>query len=204
MIISKTKKFIYFSLAKTASTSTGRFFEQFCDPKIDHIKNDAKYPTGNVKRLQYWKHMPPRVINKNVTDLQWNSYFKFGNIRNPWDRVVSGFFFSEQFCRNPKLQSFDNWVNCHLKKHCDPLEEWYNVNGLSFYDCMDFFIRFENLKGDIETACAKLGLPCDLSKLGNDFETKRDKDYRKYYNDDTKLIVAKKFKKEIEVFNYEF
>ena len=39
---------------------------------------------------------------------------------------------------------------------------------------------------------------CDRRK------TRKYKDYRKYYNDETAEIVAKRYKRDIKRFNYEF
>jgi hypothetical protein len=66
---------------------------------------------------------------------------------------------------------------------------------------LKFIGRFENLEDDWRRICNNTGIGC--RKLPNENRGGRD-DYRKYYNDETRAIVAARFKKFIEMFGYEF
>ena len=67
---------------------------------------------------------------------------------------------------------------------------------------MDFVGRFENLQEDFDYVCDRIGIK--RKKLPHSNKSKRKRDYRKYYDDETKRVVAEKFTEDIEHFGYEF
>ena len=125
----------------------------------------------------------------------YNEYFKFSVTRNPWDRVVSAY---HHF--GPGM-SFKGYL---LKKAKLKTIKWY------FRDYIDdvYFIRYENLKKDIEYVCKKLGLDYDMNNLGkykNEYrKILKHKHYTEYYDKETKQIVAERYAYDIKYFGYEF
>lgn len=103
---------------------------------------------------KWWNHMPASQIKSLIGDDIWNQYFKFCVIRNPYDRVVSFFFWEMRQDGKPdwelftlpksQLQErFENWlVNAQIPDDRDK----YMINGTI---CMDDFIRYEDLPSDI-------------------------------------------------------
>lgn len=141
---------------------------------------------------------------------QWDSYFKFAIIRNPWDRLLSCFldktkksigttwemefykplanFSFEQFVEtlNSEYISYDG----HLKKQVDLI-----------HTNIDYLGRFENLKYDITQIFNNLQLKVeDIPKENNTEHTH----YHNYYNEKTKNIVYHLYKDDIETFKYEY
>jgi S-methylmethionine-dependent homocysteine/selenocysteine methylase len=65
---------------------------------------------------------------------------------------------------------------------------------------VDFIGRFENLEPDFQQICNKLNIKASLPSLN----TTVHKDYKSYYNDKTRQMVAEHFKADIEFFGYTF
>ncbi len=191
MIICHTHKFIYVKSFKTASTSVERFFQYFCTDK-DIVGYRGRNPIP--KNCDWYNHMSPRHIKKKLNDDNiWDSYLKFGCIRNPWDRKVSAYFFTHANKQDYVKKTFEDFC---MNENSGDLRSFYNLE-------MDYYIRFETLHEDIKNVCNLLNIPCDLSRLPHDKQTEHEH-YTKYYTDKMRDKIAEDCKKDIEFFNYTF
>lgn len=146
-----------------------------------------------------------------------SKYYKFSFVRNPWDRLVSTYF----FLTNGGLTEKDKkWTAQHIAEYSDFTDfvtNWLSVdhvnNSLHFQEQhlfltnhnneldVDFLGRFENLAQDFQTICEHLQIERTLKKTNS---SKRKNDYRSYYNETTKAIVAEVYERDIHLFNYSF
>lgn len=155
-------------------------------------------------------HIPASKI-KSLTKNKWNEYFTFSFVRNPWDKMVSQYFYNGQ---------------CYTRDFNEYIIQWYNSDKFTtshtcthsdYFDLdIDFIGRFENLQRDFDFICQKIGkvkvkLPHKNSKpitRGPSGETVYPKPkglhYSSFYNDCSVNMVAEKFSKDIEIFGYEF
>ena len=128
-------------------------------------------------------------------------YFKFGCVRNPWDRMVSLYHhMSTVTKRHP-----DNPEKRKIQFN-GTFEQFVITSnpGSTDYSALDYVIRYESLQHDFDIVCDHLNI--DHMKLPCvDYNTGRpSRDYKSYYNESSRHIVAKKYAKDIERFEYKF
>ncbi len=124
--------------------------------------------------------------------LTWDNYYSFAFVRNPWDRFVSVSLNLLGMSINEAItQRSQHWA---MRPQVD------YVNGLDGRQTVTFIGRFENLYRDWSTVCDGLGIVDDLPHLNKS----QSPDYRSYYTDRTRDIVAQWYIKDIEMFGYQF
>jgi chondroitin 4-sulfotransferase 11 len=117
--------------------------------------------------------------------------FSFAFVRNPWDRLVSYVHSMknqwERPDRSQQLGGFRPQVHYIMDDDGKPL--------------VDFIGRYENLAEDFHTICVRIGIPTPpLPHLNRSVH----RQYRRYYDDDSKRFVAENYAADIERFGYSF
>jgi hypothetical protein len=204
MRTSHKHKFVFIAPPKTASSSVRKSLNPFSDIRS----------CGDVSSSLYY-HVKPEKLKKYFEDKNWNwdEYYKFAFVRNPWSRLVSQWQYRLRIASKPsaewetfgknsikfinKHKTFDEYIR--NIKNPNLCYNWiYNRTGNQL---VDFVGKFENLQEDFNIICDKLGIP--QQELPHKNKSKH-KHYTEYYDDETLEIVAKKFSKDIEYFGYEF
>ncbi len=144
------------------------------------------------------------------------NYFKFTIVRNPWDRLVSAYFFLKKGGFNKRDK---NWFDDELGQY-DNFEqfvtEWVNRENVLRYhhfrpqtDYMfdryrkifiDFVGFFENLEDDFEYIANQIGVSDRLPQKN----AGEHKSYQDYYNEKTIEIVSKAYEDDINILGYNF
>lgn len=146
----------------------------------------------------YGQHSYAIDVKKNIGDAIWDSYFKFTIERNPWDKVVSAFFY-HRYLKDPDI-SFEQFVREKSFYNSSPI--YCDAAGKPM---VDFFMRYEHLNEDFEMVCKKLSIPYDGKMPMANTETRKEKKhYSEYYTDELKNIVADKCKNVIDLMGYTF
>jgi hypothetical protein len=147
---------------------------------------------------------------KNILGEKYDNYFKFGFVRNPWDRLVSCWSdkTTESFKSNYPHSRFTQATNKSFDCFVDLLkngafgEDRHIVPQVFFIPPdLDFIGKFENLQQDFNIVCDKIGIPQQILPHKN---KSKHKHYTEYYDDETREIVAQKYARDIEYFGYEF
>jgi hypothetical protein len=201
-MIDDKHKFIFIHIPKTGGTSIEKVFNR-------QMKRHCKHLTMSDYE------------NELKSDIE--KYFIFSVIRNPWDRILSYYFWRKWGGGrlSSEGKSFKSWIDLIVKvdksqmqesnNYCDnesqcrnfmmAIDSQFNSLTIDGELTIDYLIRFENFQDDFNIVCDKIGITRQKLPHKN---KKKHKHYTEYYDDETKQIVAKKYAKDIEYFNYEF
>jgi len=165
------------------------------------------------------------VVPKSKIQKYKKDHFVFSFVRNPYDRIVSCYkdkVRSKKETKNNLVFNEGVWKNFPLKiKKTNKFNEFMRViksvpdkkseEHFKSQHCFltdkkgnlvpDFVGKFENLDEDFKKACKKAGVenPPELPQRN---KSKRKKDYREYYDRETKKLVQERYKKDLELFGY--
>jgi hypothetical protein len=158
-------------------------------------------------------HKFAKKYKKQIGSKEWNNYFKFTFVRNPWDKMVSQYFYIQK-CRGGNYDlTFREFILAF--EYCTE-SEYILGNGIAVKfnpiqlpwildddgNCLvDYIGRFETLQEDFNIVCDKIGVP--RQQLPHENKTKH-KHYTEYYDDETRSIVARKFAGDLKRFGYKF
>jgi hypothetical protein len=196
-------KYVFIHIPKCAGSSIHR--------ALGALHRQRSLPVGKSK---YHKHAKAAKV-REVLGPAWNECFKFAFIRNPWDLMVSSYHWwltnaelfpalHEDIARVREMGTFGVFIRSEFGRlmlnehHGGDLTEWIS-------DCdeiiVDFVGRYENLKEDWSKVCRALNIPA--LALGRENQVVHQ-DYRVFYDDESKELVAKRFARTIELFSYRF
>lgn len=186
--ICQKPKFVWFRVAKVG---TRTIFNVLHQAKLDL---DAEHAMSC--------HYPANL---------YKNYFRFGFVRNPWDRLVSCwqnkvletnlFEFPED--QLTQMQSFENFVDFVAGQNiafCNPhirlQSKLIDLNNV------DFIGRFENFEQDLSRVIRILGM--EGVQIGQKNASTSRSSYRAYYDTALREKVADIYRRDINLFHYEF
>lgn len=168
---------------------------------IDNLADSCR----RFKHQYLQQHLNPNNAI-TLTKSQYQEYFKFTVVRNPWARAVSCYkniMRDEVHLKELRIQS-DLSFTAFLRKFSGKgmlRPQTYWIKSFDGSIPMDFICRFENLAEDTKTAFSKLGL--DDVTLPHKIKGAKD-DFREYFDDEANSLILKNFKEEISLFDYSF
>ena len=147
----------------------------------------------------------------------YKNYFSFSFVRNPWDRLVSTFFFLKSGGHHKNdMSAYSKYMKTHSESfkefiiekfnneainqviHLKPQHHWICKNDQV---CVDFLGKTESLQNNVNELCSALNIESiELRHLNQSTH----KHYAEYYDNETREIVAEKYARDIEYFGYKF
>lgn len=215
-MICHKKKLIFVHIPKCGGSSLNKFYFH---------KNHLDWKIPNYELLYGW--CPDRKIHLQhatskqlietglVTKEQWEEYFKFTFVRNPWDRAYSDFLWIKNDCKVDG--DFEDYLNA--EKEFEPFLSTLSKNKMSYrgdhllaqldfftlngdYN-MDFVGRFENYNEEVLRLNTILGINQNFS-LHEKKNKSRARHYSFFYNEYKRKIVADVYQNDIEQLGYQF
>lgn len=217
MLISHSHRFIFFHVAKTAGLSVRNALQPYAEePTKFKIKRPPKVKAGEPNPFYtVWEAL---LVHAKVRDAQqelpaaiFDRYYKFAFVRNPWDWQVSMYHFilnEPTHIKHDLVKSFGSfeqyleWVVATpspFAKGATKLQKDVLTDDVGRL-LVDFVGRYETLTQDFTQICTVLKIPAQLPHIN---QTKH-RDYRSYYNERTRQLVAEHFAADIALFGYQF
>ncbi len=192
MIISHQKKIIFIHIQRTGGTS------------IRYILQDKLNGEYNILPQHDNTQTIPRELLR-----QYNNYFSFAFVRNPWDRIFSWFSLikktsgKSQQINNHHFTQFLTDLEFDLKNTTSP---YFHFNQLD-YICdyankiwVNKIGRFENFENDLYEILQHIG----ISDVQIPHLNETNSDYKNFYTQKSINFVAEKCRRDIEYFGYNF
>lgn len=136
--------------------------------------------------------------------------FSFSFVRNPWDKIVSSYHNPDYSlglqaqARGIELRDlpFAEFVRyCESLEHIHLQEQHRFVCDQAGRPKVDFLGHFENLQNDFRTICDRLEVRVPLPHR---CKSSNRRPYREYYDDATRERVFNNYRRDIEIFGYDF
>ncbi|NRP75223.1 hypothetical protein ILFOPFJJ_06146 [Ensifer psoraleae] len=210
MGISLQKKFIYFVIPKTGSATARKAFSPYVD---------VKRPTQHFS-----EHVPiKRFLTSDYSHLT-REFFKFTFVRNPYDKLYSGFrqdllaaytFKHWEEAKKPIFEKIGEDFNRYISDyvaHADirddpfwicfcPMNEFTHLDGNLF---VDFIGKTENLWDDARKLEKILNLECAPTEDLNVTDPSRTPlKYAKHYNRRSIEIVNELYLEDFQYYGYD-
>lgn len=195
-MISHKLKFIFIHIPKTSGNSLSLFLKHLIDNMV--IQRNSRMGLNQgidiicEKNKRDIKHNKIAYY-KNTYGEKINDYFKFTIVRNPYDRMLSYYFWgkgknNQEFNRN----EFINFIKMNKCFQHEYIDNTFHI------------IHFENLIDELkEIECFK-----DIVNFNNyptlNASTNSKKNYNEILDRELKDLIFNKYKKDFELFGYEY
>lgn len=207
MIVSHQHRFIFVPMPKTGTHSVRQALREHLGP--DDIEQvglfvNKRFPYADIAAIKHG-HLSVREVRPYIGDAAADDYVKFTFVRNPFDRFVSYCAFMTRetgaFDRDPagtmRRILFEVRPLHHI--HFQP-QHTLLTDDAGVLE-MDEIGRVETMQQSYDAICTRVGIPS--AQLGRVNASRRG-DYRQYY--DNALIdgVAALYRRDLDLFGYEF
>ena len=207
MIISHQHRFIFAAVPKTGTHSVRQALREHMS--ADDIEQvglfvNKRFPYEELARIRHG-HLSLQQVRPYLGEQVFGNYFKFAFVRNPFDRFVSYCAFMTR--DTGEFNQYPRQVMQHILFRLRPLDHiLFQPQHTLLVDgegrlLTDQVGRVEEMQASYDAISARIGIP---SRPLDQVNSSRRGDYRQYY--DQQLIdgVAALYRRDLELFGYEF
>jgi len=208
MLISDSHKFIFIHIRKSAGGSIKDTLKPVSivlnKSRKAKIKSRFLKLETNYHEFAFRQHCSILKVKEVMPKAIFNDYFKFAFVRNPYTRLVSEYEYIKRHPdhgRHKKVNkmNFREYIQYQSKR-----SDAHQIKMLADKKGelqMDFIGKYENLQEDWNYICSKLNIAStELSHRKKAAKV----NYADYYNDENRDVVSKLWKKDLEVFGYNY
>ncbi len=164
------------------------------------LKSIAWHALNRCVKHKLNTHALAREVKKEVGTDVWNNYYKFCFVRNPWDMIISDYYWVYQ--KEPRPPISDYLESMHVLRLRRKAYDVYTINGEV---AVDRLCRFENITAEAAIIEKEIGLPGPLILPRAKTQYRQDKrSYREILNKEDQNKIANIFKEEIQLLGYKF
>lgn len=230
MIISHRYKFIFLKTNKTAGTSIEIALSKFCgpediiapvSPEDEILRRKLGYPgpqnylapiwsysfrelfrllTRGEKKRRFFNHITAGEVKNLIGKPKWDSYFKFCFERNPWDRIISQYYWKHQSEPRPPISDFISSMYIRSLK-----KKGYMIYTIDGRIAVDRVCKFEKIHEELEAVRKQVGIADQIKLPHTKSHHRKDKrSYRDIFGEEDKAKIADLFRYEIDSFGYKW
>lgn len=223
MLLSHQKKFIFIHIPKTAGTSITGALVPYCrwiDRVLFGESNASKAArkvidvAGNrikpISRLGgFHKHAKAFQIRAGMDQALFDSYFKFAIVRDPYDLVVSMYFFLRQDKYHPMHKDvvqmdFAQFVPFYLSSG-PSIQTDFLMDKDKKQLIVDYVGHFETLAEDVQWIFERIGVAEDRGLTHkNPSVGRKGRSYRELYTADVRELVENYYRSDFEELGYQY
>jgi chondroitin 4-sulfotransferase 11 len=165
-----------------------------------------KFVDENPNTIPSPQHYTCDLLRFFLGTEKYNDYYKFAFVRNPWSRLASEYFWRKNFLKLTNLPAFDEFIcmaELKVKQahyYDEPFSDHFIPQSEFVIDVDDIF-KFEEFEKNVHSVAKILAI--EIGAINKKPIKSHDK-YWKYYDSQTKSIIAEVYAEEIERFGYEF
>lgn len=197
---------IFFHSGKTVGTAIEKAFGSTHDPnKMNFDIFKGWDPENNV----YLQHATPRFMKERIAPVVWHSYLKFTVVRNPYDRLMSVYYFLHDHHRK-RFGSFEDFIQAlprvlrqdHLRNGSHYIPQ-HNYAYIGDERVVDVVLKFESIDSDFQRLCDRLGKQLTLTRYNTATSPARPKRPAvELYSAESVRIMQELYNKDFEYFGY--
>lgn len=207
MIISHRHRFIFVAIPKTGTHSVRRALRaHLADDDLEQVGLfvNKRFPFSELESIGHG-HITLQQVRPHMEASQFQDYYKFAFIRNPYDRFVSYCAFmsrkSGRFAADPRGFMKQVVFDVRPMEHVLYKPQHYFLVDVDGRLLTDYVGRVENMQASYDAACARLGLPSTgLERVNGSSRG----DYREYYDAELLEAVSALYAVDLEMFGYAF